>query len=103
MKLSAKRCADGAPLLDSDTRSVLAEEVPTWKVVSDHHLEKQFAFKDFAQALAFVNRVGAVAEQENHHPDITLGWGKVGIITWTHSAGGLSENDFVLAAKIDAL
>ncbi len=103
VKLLTLRCRDGAPALDEGTRKALEVEVPTWKVVGGHHLEKQFTFKDFAEALAFVNEVGALAEQENHHPDITLGWGKVGITTWTHSAGGLSENDFVLAAKIDAL
>ncbi len=103
VKLLTMRCRDGAPALDEGTRKLLEVEVPSWRVVNDHHLEKQYAFKDFAQALAFVNKIGALAEQENHHPDISLGWGKVGIITWTHSAGGLSENDFVLAAKIDAL
>ena len=82
---------------------MLAAEVPSWKVVGEHHLERAFTFKDFASALAFVNRVGAIAEEENHHPDILLGWGKATVTTWTHSAGGLSENDFVLAAKIDAL
>lgn len=102
-KLVTLHCRDGAPALDEGTRKVFEVEVPTWKVVGAHHLEKQYEFKDFAQALAFVNKVGALAEEENHHPDITLGWGKVGITTWTHSAGGLSENDFVLAAKIDAL
>lgn len=103
MKLTDKRCVEGAPALDAGTRIVLAMEVPSWRVVDEHHLEKSFAFADFATALAFVNRVGAVAEEENHHPDITVGWGKATVTTWTHSAGGLSENDFVLAAKIDAL
>lgn len=102
-KLVSKHCRDGAPALDAGTRKLLAVEVPSWTVVDGHHLEKSYTFKDFAGALAFVNKVGALAEEENHHPDITLGWGKVAITTWTHSAGGLSENDFVLAAKIDAI
>jgi 4a-hydroxytetrahydrobiopterin dehydratase len=103
VKLRDKHCRDGAPALDAGTLAVLTVEVPAWKVVDKHHLERAFAFADFASALAFVNRVGAIAEEENHHPDILLGWGKATVTTWTHSAGGLSENDFVLAAKIDAL
>ncbi len=103
MKLREKHCHEGAPALDAGTMQMLAVEVPSWKVVGAHHLEKSFSFKDFASALAFVNHVGVIAEEENHHPDISLGWGKATVTTWTHSAGGLSENDFVLAAKIDAL
>jgi 4a-hydroxytetrahydrobiopterin dehydratase len=72
-----------------------------WNVVNEHHLEKEYKFKDFREALAFTNRVGEIAEKENHHPDIFLTWGKVGLKIWTHSVGGLSENDFVLAAKAD--
>ena len=72
-----------------------------WSVVEEHHLTKTYPFKDFAQALAFVNRVGSVAEAEGHHPDIYLSWGSVRIDIWTHKAGGLTENDFILAAKAD--
>jgi 4a-hydroxytetrahydrobiopterin dehydratase len=72
-------------------------------VVSDHHLERRFAFKDFRQALAFTNRVGALAEEEGHHPDIYLAWGKVDLKIWTHTIDGLTESDFILAAKIDRL
>ncbi len=74
-----------------------------WKVIDGHHLEGEFEFPDFAEALAFTNRVGAVAEAESHHPEITLTWGKVSVQSWTHSIGGLSPNDFILAARIDAL
>jgi 4a-hydroxytetrahydrobiopterin dehydratase len=74
-----------------------------WKVVKGHQLEKEFKFKDFKSALAFTNRLGKLAEKENHHPDIALAWGKVGVSLWTHAIGGLSENDFVLAAKIENL
>ena len=72
-----------------------------WKVVRGHHLEKEYVFKDFAQALAFTNKVGAIAEEANHHPDIALSWGKVRITIWTHSLGGLSEKDFAFARKCD--
>jgi len=74
-----------------------------WKVVGEHHLEREFKFKDFAAALAFTNKVGALAEAEGHHPDICLSWGKVKVIIWTHKINGLHENDFILAAKIDGI
>jgi 4a-hydroxytetrahydrobiopterin dehydratase len=77
--------------------------LPGWRVVDGHHLEKRFTFPDFAQGLAFVNRAGAVAEQEGHHPDLHLSFGKVTVTVWTHAIDGLSESDFVLAAKLDAL
>ncbi len=81
----------------------LEDQVSGWKTVDEHHISKTFTFPDFAQALAFVNRVGEVAEQEGHHPDIFLTWGKVEIKTWTHKIDGLTESDFILAAKIDQL
>lgn len=68
-----------------------------------HHLQREFRFRDFREALAFVNRVGALAEEQGHHPDITLGWGYADIRVFTHVIDGLSENDFILAAKVDAL
>ena len=74
-----------------------------WKVVEEHHLEKSFPFKNFREALAFTNQVGALAEEHDHHPDIYLAWGKVELIIWTHSVGGLSEADFVFAAKVEGL
>ena len=81
----------------------LQRELLQWSVVNDHHLFRQFRFPDFKQALAFVNRVGDLAEAEGHHPDILLAWGKVEITLWTHAANGLTESDFILAAKIDTL
>ena len=72
-----------------------------WRVVDEHHLEKEYSFPDFVSALAFVNRVGAVAEAEGHHPDIFFGWGYAHVKIWTHAIDGLSESDFILAAKID--
>ena len=72
-----------------------------WRVVNEHHLEKAYTFKDFTDALAFTNAVGAIAEREGHHPDIHLSWGRVGLEIWTHKIDGLTESDFVLAAKAD--
>ena len=72
-----------------------------WQVVKEHHLEKEYKFKDFRQALEFTNKVGELAESQGHHPDIYLAWGKVRVTIWTHKAGGLTRADFVLAAKID--
>jgi 4a-hydroxytetrahydrobiopterin dehydratase len=74
-----------------------------WNIVSEHHLVRSYKFPDFKSALAFVNKVGAVAEAQGHHPDILLGWGKVEITTWTHAVDGLTESDFILAAKIDRI
>ena len=72
-----------------------------WTMPNEHHLEKEYRFKDFRDALGFVNRLGEVAEQEGHHPDIFLTWGRVKVTLWTHSVGGLTEKDFSLAAKAD--
>ena len=77
--------------------------MPGWTVVDGHHLSRTFKFPDFAAALAFVNRVGALAEDQGHHPVIGLTWGKVTIDLWTHKINGLHESDFILAAKIDKL
>ena len=79
----------------------LHAHIPKWEVASWHELKRRFAFKDFKEALAFVNKVGVLAESEGHHPDIQFGWGYVGITTFTHAVDGLSENDFILAAKIE--
>ena len=74
-----------------------------WRVVDGHHLEREYEFPDFASALAFTNRVGALAEAANHHPDIHLAWGKVRITLWTHTANGVTQKDYDLARQIDAL
>ncbi len=105
--LAAKKCipckGGVPPLKGSDLTDLAGKLGHEWKVVSEHHLEKDYTFKDFAQALAFTNRVGAIAEKEGHHPDIYLAWGKVGIKLWTHKIDGLTESDFVMAAKIESL
>jgi len=95
-------CEGGTPLLKHKDIEKLSREVgESWKVVDDKKIQKEFVFKDFKEALVFVNTVGALAESEGHHPDIHLFYGKVIIEFWTHAVGGLSENDFILAAKIN--
>jgi 4a-hydroxytetrahydrobiopterin dehydratase len=77
--------------------------VPSWTVENEHHIHREFLFPDFKQALNFVNQVGELAEEQGHHPDILLAWGKVEITLWTHKIDGLSESDFVMSAKINRL
>lgn len=73
-----------------------------WKIIDEHHLEKTFNFKNFKEALHFTTIIGKIAEEEKHHPDIYLTWGKIIVKIWTHKINGLSESDFILAAKIEA-
>ena len=101
--LKCKPCRGGVAPLAGDELAAYAGQVARWAVVDAHHLSRTFTFPDFAGALAFVNRVGALAEAEGHHPDIRLGWGKVTIEIHTHKIDGLTASDFVLAAKIDAV
>ena len=97
-------CAGGVPPLKGEALGrLLAELGGGWQVVEEHHLEKLFTFRNFREALNFVNRVGELAEEQNHHPDIHLAWGKAKIEMWTHKIGGLTESDFVFAAKVDGL
>ena len=96
-------CRGGVPPLKGKELQGLRKVVPEWKVVNEHHLQREFKFPDFKQALAFVNRVGALAEEQGHHPDILLAWGKAEITLWTHKIDGLTESDFIMAAKIDRL
>jgi 4a-hydroxytetrahydrobiopterin dehydratase len=95
-------CEGGVPPLKRGEITRLLKMLGNgWKAVKGHHLEKQFDFADFRQALGFANRVGAVAEEQGHHPDIHLAWGKVVLSIWTHKIDGLTESDFILAAKAD--
>ena len=94
---------DIRPLQGEALMKLQAELGGGWTVVEQHHLEKEYKFKDFREALDFTNRVGELAENVDHHPEICLSWGKVKITIWTHKIGGLAENDFVFAAKADAL
>ncbi|MDH5671972.1 MAG: 4a-hydroxytetrahydrobiopterin dehydratase [Myxococcales bacterium] len=96
-------CRGGVPPLTEEERAPLLKQLSEWRVVDGHHLEKSYAFPDFASALAFVNRVGDVAEKSGHHPDLHLAWGRVRIEIWTHKINGLTESDFILAAKCDAV
>ena len=95
-------CHGGVPRLKGEEIEQLLAQLEGWQVVEEHHLSKEYKFKNFADALAFVNRVGEIAEAEGHHPDIEFGWGYARVIIYTHAIGGLSESDFILAARIDA-
>jgi len=94
-------CRGGVPPLKGRELEEMLKQVSGWMVVNGHHLTKTYKFPDFRQALAFVNRVGEIAEQQGHHPDIFLAWGKVEVTFWTHAIDGLTESDFIMAAKID--
>ncbi len=97
-------CKGGvAPLKGNDLSGLSRQLKPGWQTVREHHLEKEYKFKDFREALDFTNRVGELAEAQGHHPDIYLAWGKVRITLWTHKIDGLTESDFIMAAKIDEL
>lgn len=106
-ELAKKTCTpcrgDVPPLKGADLRGFQDQLGEGWSIVDEHHLERTFKFKNFAEALAFTNKVGELAETEDHHPDIHLAWGQVKITLWTHKIGGLSENDFIMAAKIGLL
>ena len=97
-------CEGGTAPLNKEEADVLLKQLNGWTLSGDARwISKDFKFSDFAAALAFVNKVGALAEQEGHHPDVQLSWGRVAIELTTHAIDGLSENDFILAAKIDKL
>jgi len=105
-KLADKKCVPcrgGVPPLKGKELEALQKVVPNWSVIDEHHLKREYKFPDFAKALEFVNRVGALAEEQGHHPDILLAWGKAEVTLWTHKVDGLTESDFILAAKIDRL
>jgi 4a-hydroxytetrahydrobiopterin dehydratase len=97
-------CRGGVPALAGTALWNLHDELANgWKVVREHHLEKEYRFDDFRAALDFTNRVGEMAEEQGHHPDIELCWGRVKLSVWTHKVDGLTESDFVWAAKADQL
>jgi 4a-hydroxytetrahydrobiopterin dehydratase len=106
MNLAEKQCIPcrgGVPPLAGAELEKFRMELPEWQVIGGHHLQRTYNFPDFRTALDFVNRVGAVAEEQSHHPDIALAWGRVEIRIWTHKINGLTESDFILAAKISRL
>ncbi|PIN74197.1 4a-hydroxytetrahydrobiopterin dehydratase [Candidatus Woesearchaeota archaeon CG10_big_fil_rev_8_21_14_0_10_45_16] len=106
MDLTKKKCVaceGGIPPLKGERLKKYQKMVKGWKTVRSHQIEKGYKFKDFKTALKFVDKIGSLAEKEGHHPDIFLAWGKVKVTLWTHAVNGLSENDFIMAAKIDKL
>ncbi len=97
-------CRGGTPPVAAAERDRLHARLdPGWSILDGRRLAREFRFPDFAAALAFTNRVGEIAATQNHHPDIALAWGRAGVTIWTHVIDGLTENDFILAAKIDRL
>ena len=105
-ELSSKQCVPcrgGVPPLQGEEIDKLLAQLNGWEVVYEHHLKKNWGFSNFREALEFVNKVGSLAEEQGHHPDLCIGGGKVEVTNWTHKIDGLTESDFVLAAKIDEL
>lgn len=106
IQLKCAPCRVGAPTLTETQISKLKTQIPEWDIIEQDDVKKlnrSFKFKDFAQALAFVTKVGEIAEQQGHHPEIQFGWGHATVTWWTHKIGGLHQNDFIMAAKTDQL
>ena len=104
VRQSCRACEGGLPLLSAAEITAMKSGLDArWEVVNAHHLTCRYGFRDFAKAMAFANRIGDLAEAEGHHPDITVGYGKLEILLYTHAVDGLTRNDFILAAKIAAL
>ena len=96
-------CRGDVPPLRGKELEELERQLPDWEVVEGHHLRREFRFRNFREALDFVNRVGELAEEQGHHPDVEFGWGRAAVTIFTHKIDGLTESDFVLAAKVDRL
>ena len=94
-------CRGGVPPLKGEEIKELSAQLAEWQIINEHHVTRAYTFPDFKKALDFVNRVGEVAEEQGHHPDICFGWGKADITIWTHKIDGLTDSDFYLAAKAD--
>ena len=95
-------CKGGVPPLKGTKLDDLLEKIKNdWKIIKEHHLEKEYSFKNFKEALSFTIKIGELAENQGHHPDIFLTWGKVKLTIWTHKIDGLTESDFIFAAKAD--
>ncbi len=107
MSIESKKCVPcqgGIPAIEADQAQAMLDHVPGWRLIDESRkLERGFEFKNFADAMAFANAVGEVSEAEDHHPDITFGWGYCTVVFYTHKIGGLHENDFIMAAKVSAL
>ena len=105
MDLAQKKCIPceaGTPPLEEEKINELIKQIPTW-TLKDGHLYKKFKFKDFLEAMKFINKIAQIAESEGHHPDFCVHYNKVDVELWTHAINGLSENDFIVAAKIDKI
>jgi len=105
MELTNKKCIPceaGTPQLKEEKIKELLKEIPSW-IWKDGHLYKKFKFKDFLEAMKFINKIAQIAESEGHHPDFCVHYNKVDVELWTHAINGLSENDFIVAAKIDKI
>ena len=101
---SCEACAGGVPPLTEEERGEFLPQLNNdWSVIEGHHLERSWTFDDFVQALDFTNTAGVICEQEGHHADFELGWGRVKALIWTHKIDGLTEADFILAAKFDTI
>ena len=96
-------CRGGVPPLQGEAITKLLSQLNEWEVVDEHHLRKVYKCANFREAQSLVNRIGDLAEEQGHHPDICFGWGRVEVTIWTHKIDGLTESDFILAAKIDEL
>lgn len=96
-------CRGGVPPLTEEERAPLLEQLPDWDIEGGHHLVRDYKFDNFAKALEFTNAAGKISEEQGHHPEITVGWGHAKVAIWTHKIDGLTESDFVLAAKFDRL
>ncbi len=105
VNLTEKECTackgNEAPLKGKELQDLAANLNEGWEVIEEHHLQKEYKFNNFREALEFTNRVGELAEQQGHHPDIYLAYGKVVVMIWTHKIDGLTESDFIFAAKTD--
>ncbi len=107
MTLAEKKCipCEGGtpPMGPMEARKLMSELRTEWRLVADHELRREFPFPDFKSAVSFANRIAEIADAEGHHPILTIQWGLLVVELWTHASDGLSENDFILAAKIDAM
>jgi len=96
-------CRGGVPPLKGEEITKILSGLQGWEVVDEHHLRKEYKFKDFKETQTFIDKVSDLAEEQWHHPDICFGWGRAEVTIWTHKIDGLTESDFILAAKIDML
>jgi 4a-hydroxytetrahydrobiopterin dehydratase len=102
-ELQCVPCRGGVPPLQGPEIEKLLSQLDGWQVINEHHLQKTYRFPDFDASLQFINLIGELAESQGHHPDICFGWGRAEVNIWTHKIDGLTESDFILAAKIDKL